>query len=150
MRLLVIEDSVRLRDSLVDGLSRCGYAVDSAADGLTGLDLAGGSSYDLIILDLMLPGMDGLSLLRTLRKRGSLTHVLILSARDRVEHRVEGLQAGADDYLVKPFDFAELRARVEVLGRRAHGRKSSLLEFPPLTIDLTSRKARIDDEVIDL
>lgn len=150
MRLLVIEDSERLRTSLVDGLTRSGYAVDSAADGELGLQCAQKVNYDLIVLDLMLPKVDGLSLLRTLRKRGNLTHILILSAMDRIEQRVQGLQEGADDYLVKPFDFQELLARVKALARRAHGRKSSQLDFPSIQIDLSAQKAKVNGETLVL
>jgi len=150
MRLLVIEDSKRIRESLVQGLSRCGFAVDEAADGDQGLAQAQAVPYDLILLDLMLPGIDGLSILRTLRKRGSQTHILVLSARDRIEHKVEGLQAGADDYLVKPFAFEELVARVEALARRAHGRKSSLLEFGEVVVDMTRQRFLVKGKVLDL
>jgi DNA-binding response OmpR family regulator len=150
MRLLIIEDSHRLRTSLEKGLSACGYSVDSVGCGRAGFEMAQASAYDLIILDLMLSGMDGLSLLQNLRKRGCQTHILILSAKDRVEHRVEGLQAGADDYLVKPFAFEELLARVGVLVRRAHGCKTSQLEFPNIVVDLTRRRVTAHNQRVDL
>jgi two-component system, OmpR family, response regulator len=150
MRLLLVEDSARLRASLSDGLRRSGHAVDAVADGREGLIFAQTTGYDVIVLDLMLPLVDGLTILRTIRGKGILTHVLILSARDRVEQRVEGLRAGADDYLVKPFSFDELLARVESLGRRAHGRKTSRLAFGPVIADLTAKRVLVNDDPIDL
>jgi DNA-binding response OmpR family regulator len=140
VRILVVEDSDRLRASLADGLRAAGYAVDVAADGKVGLNNARVIEYDLIVLDLMLPELDGLSLLRQLRARASRVPVLILSAKDRVEHRVEGLRAGADDYLVKPFDLSELLARVEALTRRARGLSSNLIEIGGVTLDLAQRR----------
>jgi DNA-binding response OmpR family regulator len=118
MKLLLIEDSERLRRSLGHGLRRAGFAVDLIADGREGLAYAEVNDYDVIILDLMLPGVDGLTVLRTLRQRGRKTHVLILSAKDQVQDRILGLELGADDYLVKPFSFEELCARVRALIRR--------------------------------
>src|SRR3954454_11470982 len=103
MRLLLIEDSQRLRSALENGLRKSGYAVDTARDGSDGLWMALENEYDVIVLDLMLPGIDGLSVLRQIRERGRMTHVLILSAKDMIEDRVQGLRLGADDYLVKPF-----------------------------------------------
>ena len=139
MRLLLIEDSERLRRSLATGLRRSGYAVDLAGDGEEGFWFAKSNDYDVMILDLMLPRLDGLSLLRRLRDAGKETHVLILTARDTVEDRVKGLRAGADDYLVKPFAFDELLARVEALVRRRHGVKRPRLEIGPLQIDTGTR-----------
>src|ERR1041385_6394267 len=139
MRLLLIEDSERLRRSLATGLRRSGYAVDLAGDGEEGFWFAKSKGYDVMILDLMLPRLDGLSLRRRLRDAGKETHVLILTARDTVEDRVKGLRAGADDYLVKPFAFDELLARVEALVRRRHGVKRPRLEIGPLQIDTGTR-----------
>src|SRR2546422_7276343 len=113
MRVLLIEDSRRLQASVARGLRKAGYALDVAGDGKEGLWLAESNEYDVVILDLMLPGLDGLSLLRRLRAQERSTHVLILTAKDTLEDRVGGLQAGADDYLVKPFAFEELMARVQ-------------------------------------
>ena len=141
MRVLVVEDSDRLRESLAIGLRDSGFAVDTAADGLEGLRLAGGEHHDVIVLDIMLPGMDGFKLLDTLRRKHVETHVLILTARDAVEDRVRGLQAGADDYLVKPFSFDELLARVQALVRRTYGRKTATYTVGGVTIDLISRNA---------
>ncbi|HKH48742.1 MAG TPA: response regulator transcription factor [Thermoanaerobaculia bacterium] len=140
MRLLLIEDSERLRRSLARGLRKEAYAVDVAADGREGLWYASENVYDVIILDLMLPGIDGLTLLRTLRERGNSTYVLILSARDMVEDRVQGLSLGADDYLVKPFSFPELCARLNALVRRSYGSKTPELCVGNLTVDTRSHQ----------
>jgi DNA-binding response OmpR family regulator len=114
------------------------------ADGRQAVIYAQTAEYDLIVLDLMLPVMDGLTALRELRAKGSEAYVLILSARDRVEQRVEGLRAGADDYLVKPFAFEELLARVEALGRRGHGHKATVLRFEGFEVDLSARRVTVD------
>ena len=140
MRLLLIEDSERLRRSLVAGLRDAGYAVDTAEDGENGLWLARENTYDVILLDLMLPRLPGLKVLQRLRAGGSATHVLILTARETVDERVEGLRAGADDYLPKPFAFEELLARVEALCRRAYRRKSPQLLVGDLLIDFAARR----------
>jgi DNA-binding response OmpR family regulator len=140
VKVLLVEDSQRLLRSLGQGLKRLGYAVDLAADGEDGLALAETYDYAVIVLDLMLPGLPGLEVLRRLRARGRDTHILILSARDRVEDRVKGLQLGADDYLVKPFDFDELCARIQALVRRRHQAKSPILRLGPLEIDTARRQ----------
>jgi len=124
MKLLVIEDSQRLLRSLGRGLKKTGYAVDLVADGADGLDYARFNDYDVIVLDLMLPGMDGLTILRKLRAMGKQTHILILSAKDQVEDRIRGLQLGADDYMIKPFSFEELCARLGTLVRRQYKAKN--------------------------
>ena len=139
MHLLLVEDSRRLQASLGAGLRRCGFAVDLAADGETGLRFARHNRYDVIILDLMLPRLDGLSILRQLRSQRIDTHVLILTARDTVENRIEGLREGADDYLVKPFAFDELLARIEALIRRQYGEKRRVITVADLSIDTTAR-----------
>jgi DNA-binding response OmpR family regulator len=139
VRLLLVEDSQRLQRSLGLGLRRLGYAVDLASDGEEGLTLAESNEYDVIILDLMLPKLDGLSVLKRLRDGGGEAHVLILTARDTVDDRVRGLQTGADDFLVKPFAFAELLARVQALVRRRHGKKNPRLVVGPLEIDTAAR-----------
>ena len=110
MRVLLIEDSVVLQEALAKGFARQGVALDVVGDGREGLSLARNNPYDVLVLDLMLPGMDGMAVLHELRASGSELHVLILTARDAVEDRVAGLTAGADDYLVKPFEFEELFA----------------------------------------
>lgn len=150
MRLLVVEDSKRLREGLADGLRAAGHAVDALADGRQGLIHARTTEYDLIILDLMLPELGGLDLLKELRRVGSRVPVLILSARDRVEHRVEGLRAGADDYLIKPFAFDELLARVESLTRRAHGLAANTVRVGSLTLDLAAKRFTSGADPIDL
>ena len=118
MNILVVEDSKTLRETLHDGLAKLGYGVDAVGDGAEGLAYALAKEYDAIVLDLMLPGKDGLSVLRELRAAGKKTHVLILSAIDQVEDRVRGLHLGADDYMIKPFSFDELCARIGTLIRR--------------------------------
>jgi DNA-binding response OmpR family regulator len=150
MRVLLVEDSDRLRQSVGTGLRRAGYAVDLSADGEEGLWYALGHAYDVIVLDLMLPKLDGLSLLRRLRDAGKDTHVLILTARDTVEDRVLGLRSGSDDYLVKPFAFDELLARVEALARRAHGIKQPVIRVADLEIDPAMRAVRRGGAAIDL
>ncbi|MCZ6787837.1 MAG: response regulator transcription factor [Planctomycetota bacterium] len=139
MKVLVVEDSERLQRSLEVGLRRSGFAVDIIGDGKEGLDYARHGTYDVIVLDLMLPGMDGLTLLRKLRESGSKVHVLILSAKDQVGERIEGLQLGADDYLTKPFAFEELVARLQALVRRKYGTKSPVREVGSLRIDTGRR-----------
>jgi DNA-binding response OmpR family regulator len=139
MRLLLIEDSARLRSSVGRGLRKAGYAVDVSGDGEEGLWLAESNEYDAIILDLMLPKLDGLTLLRNLRAKKNGTHVLILTAKDTVENRVNGLQAGADDYLIKPFAFEELLARVQALCRRSYQRKNPKIDIGDLEIDTAAR-----------
>jgi heavy metal response regulator len=149
MRVLVIEDELRVRSFLERGLQEAGFAVDVAEDGETGLRMALVHPYDVIVLDLMLPKRDGLSVLRELRSAGRATPVLVLTARDEVDDRVRGLDAGADDYLPKPFAFAELLARVRSLLRRGTARPS-LIEIDDLRIDLLARKAERGGTKIDL
>lgn len=140
VKVLVVEDSERLQRSLSQGLGKMGYAVDVAGDGESGLDFAQTYDYDVIVLDLMLPGLPGLEVLRRLRARSSGVQVLILSARDRVEDRVKGLQMGADDYLVKPFAFDELSARIQALVRRRHQVKNPIIRLGSLDIDTARRQ----------
>jgi DNA-binding response OmpR family regulator len=141
MKLLVVEDSERLRRSLGQGLQRAGFAVDLTADGREGLAYAEVNDYDVIILDLMLPEVDGLTVLKSLRRQGKNTHVLILSARDQVQDRILGLELGADDYLVKPFSFDELCARVRALVRRRYESKDPVLRVADLEIDTGRQQA---------
>jgi len=140
MRLLLIEDYRPLRESLTKGLREAGFAVDSTGNGEEGLWFARGNDYDVIILDLMLPGLDGLSILKKLRAEGRQSHVLILTAKDTLDDRITGLDLGADDYLVKPFAFQELLARVRALVRRSYRSKNPLLEVQDLRIDLTLQR----------
>src|ERR1700689_4452466 len=141
MRVLVIEDDSKIASFVVNGLKQNGFAVDHAPDGERGLDLASAVTYDAAVLDIMLPKLDGLSLLRQLRQEKIHTPVLILSAKARVDDRVKGLQAGGDDYLTKPFAFSELIARVQALVRRAtHAAEPSKLSAGALSMDLQTRE----------
>ena len=140
MRVLLVEDSERLRKSIGAALRRAGYAVDTAADGEEGLWLAQSHHFDAIVLDIMLPKLDGLAVVAELRRREHSPHVLLLTARDTVEDRVRGLHAGADDYLVKPFALEELLARVQALCRRTYGSKNPRLVIGDLEIDTTTRE----------
>ncbi|HEY1685671.1 MAG TPA: response regulator transcription factor [Tepidisphaeraceae bacterium] len=139
MRVLLVEDSERLRRSVSDGLRKSGFAVDTAADGEEGLHLARTENYDAIILDIMLPKVDGLEVLQRLRDGGKDTHVLLLTARGTIADRVTGLRAGADDYLVKPFAVEELLARIETLVRRQHQNKQPRIRIGPIEIDMGAR-----------
>ena len=150
MRVLLVEDFELLRDSLAQGLREAGYAVDAAADGEEGLWYAQSNPYDVFILDLMLPKIDGLTLLKKLRENNSHTHVLILTARDSPEDRVRGLDLGADDYLPKPFVFAELLARVRALVRRKYQIKSPVVRVADLEVDTSARLVRRGGKPIDL
>ncbi|MGC8739870.1 MAG: response regulator transcription factor [Candidatus Sumerlaeaceae bacterium] len=150
MKILLIEDSRRLREALGHGLRRLGYTLVTAADGEEGYRLASTQPFDIIILDLMLPKLDGLSVLRKLRAEKCDTNILILSARDTVEQRVEGLRSGADDYLVKPFSFEELVARIQALTRRRFGTRSPRIVVGPLTVDTAGRVAYVDGEPVAL
>lgn len=126
MRILVVEDEHKIANSIKKGLEQEGYAVDVAYDGSDGYDLAIGEEYDIIILDLMLPGIDGMTICKNLRNEGNHTPILILTAKGQLEDKVKGLNSGADDYLVKPFAFDELLARIRALSRRpreSHGEK---------------------------
>jgi DNA-binding response OmpR family regulator len=150
MRVLVVEDSPRLRQTVSTWLRRSGFAVDISGDGEEGLYLAMANDYDVIVLDIMLPKLDGLALLQRLRKRGRTTHVLLLTAKDTVEDRVRGLESGADDYLVKPFALEELLARVKALCRRAYGSSATRLTIADLEVDTAARKVARAGQVIGL
>lgn len=140
MRVLVVEDSARLRQTISTWLRRNGFAVDATGDGQEGLFWAENTDYDVIVLDILLPKLDGLTVLQRLRQRGRPTHVLLLTAKDTVADRVRGLELGADDYLVKPFALEELLARVKALCRRAYGTKATRLVIGDLEIDTAARK----------
>lgn len=151
MRILIIEDDPVIADFVAKGLRESGFAVDQAADGETGLRRALDERYDALIVDLMLPRLDGLALIDTLRARGRRTPVLILSARHSVDDRVRGLQAGGDDYLTKPFAFAELVARLQALIRRATGAaEPTRLTVGDLTLDLLTRQVERAGRPLDL
>lgn len=139
-----------LGEAISTGLRKSGYAVDVALDGRTGLWRAKSCDYDVIVLDIMLPAMDGLAVLGELRRAGRQSHVLMLTARDAIEDRVIGLRAGADDYLVKPFAFDELLARVEALVRRKHAAKNPLRVVGGLRVNTASRTVDRDGEILDL
>ncbi|MDA8527536.1 response regulator transcription factor [Opitutaceae bacterium] len=151
VRILIVEDDAKIASFVVKGLKQEGYAVDHAADGDTGLTLVTTTSYDAAVVDVMLPGLDGLSLVKRLRLTQPELPVLFLSARSTVEDRVKGLQAGGDDYLTKPFAFAELSARVQALLRRStRTPEATRLEVADITLDLVSREVRVADEAMDL
>lgn len=141
MRLLFAEDQPQLRRSVTKALTAAGYSVDAAADGAQALDDLDGVDYDAIVLDVMMPRVDGLTVLRTLRSQGDDTPVLLLTARDAIDHRVEGLDAGADDYLVKPFAMEELLARLRVLTRRKGSGRTNVFTLADLTVDTAARSA---------
>jgi DNA-binding response OmpR family regulator len=142
MRILIVEDEGKLAAALKRGLENESYAVDLAVDGEEGLGLAEVESYDLLLLDLMLPKLDGVDLCRRLRAQGRQIPILMLTARDAIEHRVAGLDSGADDYLVKPFAFPELLARVRALVRRTGPSKDPVLRVADLEIDTVTRQVR--------
>jgi DNA-binding response OmpR family regulator len=150
VNVLIVEDSKTLRETLHDGLSKLSYGVDSVGDGKEGLDYARFKEYDVIVLDLMLPVMDGLSVLRELRAAGKKAHVLILSAKDQVEDRIRGLQLGADDYMIKPFSFDELCARIATLVRRRYDAKNPQTVIGGLTLNTAIREARCGVDAIPL
>jgi len=151
VRVLLVEDDETIAEFVARGLREAGFAVDSAADGEAGLAAALSQPYDVAVLDVMLPKRDGLSLIDELRRRGIATPVLILSARRSVDDRVRGLQAGGDDYLTKPFAFAELLARVQALVRRAtRAPEPTTLTVDDLVLDLLSRRVTRGDVSIDL
>ena len=150
MRILIVEDEPGIANFVRQGLSEAGYAVDVARDGEEGLAYALAADYDVWVLDIMLPRMNGLELLRELRHRGRKTPALMLTARDTVDDRVEGLDAGADDYLVKPFAFPELLARVRALLRRPPLQMGTVLAVGDLEMDTASREVRRGDRFIEL
>lgn len=150
MRILLIEDSPKLVDSLRLGLTKSGYEVGSAGNGELGLRMALCGSWDVVVLDLMLPGLDGHEVLRRLREAGSDVHVLILTALGAVEDRIRGLQAGADDYLGKPFSFDELLARVQALTRRRFGFKTPVFRIGDLEIDSVGRTVHRNGALVSL
>jgi two-component system OmpR family response regulator len=151
VRILVVEDDLKIASFVADGLRQAGYVVDHAPDGEIGLDLATTECYDAAVIDIMLPKMDGLTLIETLRLQDIHTPVIILSAKQSVDDRVRGLQTGSDDYLTKPFAFAELLARVRALIRRgAAPVRANCLTVGDLTMDLLSREVTRSGKRIDL
>ena len=151
MRILVIEDEAQLARQVSRTLNRCGHVTTTSYDGVTGLHLALTDPPDLVVLDLNLPKLDGLSLLQRLTHAGSPARILILTARSEVEHRIRGLKAGADDYLTKPFSLEELVARIEALGRRGAARNpSDMLKVADLHMDVQHRRVTRDGRGIAL
>ncbi len=151
MRILVVEDDKKIASFLLKGLTQAGFAVDNAADGEQGVKLALATAYDVAIVDIMLPKLDGLSLIARLREANILTPVIVLSAKRSVDDRVKGLQSGGDDYLTKPFSFVELLARVQALIRRSHRTpEPNELRFADISLDLLSREVVRAGRRIDL
>jgi len=151
MRLLLIEDDRKIANFVRRGLREAGFAVDHAENGVDGLDLLLTEPYDVAVIDIMLPGLDGLSIIEKMRNRRMKIPVLVLSAKGTVDDRIKGLQTGADDYLTKPFSFSELLARVQALIRRSSGSaEPTRLTFGDLSMDLLTRTVKRGDEVIDL
>jgi two-component system response regulator PhoP len=150
MRLLVIEDDDTLRESLAAQLADAGYAVEQAADGREGLYFALEYPVDLAIIDLGLPEVSGLDIIREAREKGKTYPILILTARDRWQDKVDGLSAGADDYVVKPFHFEEVGARVHALLRRSGGWASSVMTAGPVVLDMSRQEVRVDDAPVEL
>jgi two-component system copper resistance phosphate regulon response regulator CusR len=150
MRLLLVEDSERLRHALIPTLSAAGYAVDAAADGAEALGYLEGYDYAVVVLDLMLPKIDGLGVLQAMRARGNPARVLVLSARDQVRDRVNALDRGADDYLVKPFSSDELLARLAALLRRRLEQPEPDLRAGALTLDPRRRLVRVGERLLNL
>jgi len=151
MRLLLVEDDEKIAGFVEKGLKSSGFAVDVARTGPDGLDMALGADFDTLIIDIMLPGMDGFALIEKLRAQGKNTPIIVLSARGRVGDRIKGLEAGADDYLTKPFSFSELLARVQALIRRAGNSTEPVsLSYGDLSVDIVKRQVKRGDDVIEL
>ena len=150
MRLLVIEDDLTLRETLAANLTDAGFAVEQAADGKEGLYFAQEYPIDLAIIDLGLPEISGLDIIRQVRAEGKTYPILILTARDRWEDKVDGLSAGADDYVVKPFHFEEISARVNALLRRSGGWASSQLDAGPVSLDMSRQELKVSGAALDL
>jgi two-component system response regulator PhoP len=150
MRVLVVEDDPVLRESLIEQLESAGFATEQAADGREGLYQAQEYPIALAIVDLGLPEISGLDIIRTLRDEGKTFPILILTARDRWQDKVDGLSAGADDYVVKPFHFEEVNARVTALLRRSGGWASSVLTAGPVKLDMTRQEVLVDEQKVDL
>jgi DNA-binding response OmpR family regulator len=150
MKVLVVEDEARIAGFIKKGLEEQGFLVQVCGDGDEGYQFASTQQYDAIVLDIMLPGRDGLSILQNLRKRANGVPVLLLTARTELGERVEGLNLGADDYMTKPFYIEELIARLHALTRRASGERASILQSGPLRVDLLEREVFVDDAAVRL
>ena len=150
MKVLIVEDEHKIANSIKQGLEQEKYTVDVSYDGESGLDLASSEEYDLLILDVMLPGIDGIEITKKLRSNKNHTPILMLTARGQISDKVSGLDTGADDYMTKPFSFVELLARVRALTRRPKESRSSVLEVADLTLDTTSFEVRRGKKNIQL
>ncbi|MBS5081809.1 MAG: response regulator transcription factor [Clostridiales bacterium] len=150
MRILIVEDEIDLCDSIAEGLQIDGYAVDTCYDGTEAYELITTETYDLVVLDLNLPGMDGMDVLSKVRKQDKSTKILILSARSTVTDKVTGLDSGANDYLAKPFDFEELEARIRCLLRRAFIQEDTVLVWEGISLDTVRRSAFVNGEELAL
>lgn len=150
MRILIVEDDPSLAEGMAGSLSRPGFGVDSARSGEKADAMLKACSYDLVVLDVGLPGIDGFEVLRRLRARGSTAPVLILTARDEIKDRVHGLDLGADDYMVKPFAFAEFEARIRALRRRGEAQTSAMLTLGRLKLDRAAQRAWIGEQPLEL
>lgn len=150
MRLLIVEDFAPLCQAITKGFREAGFAVDSSTDGEEGLWQARSNDYDAIVLDIMLPHMDGLTLLQRIRREGRATPILLLTAKDTVDDRVQGLNLGADDYLIKPFAFAELLARVRALARRRYEKRDPMIRVGDLEVNTTARTVARGGELVEL
>lgn len=150
MKILVVEDDKTINNFVSKGLKEEGHVVSSAADGETGLNMALSEEYDFMILDIMLPKMDGLNVCKMIRKKGSQIPIVMLTAKDSIENRIEGLDVGADDYLVKPFAFSELLARMRAVSRRKTGEGHTVIEVGGLQIDMVRHKVHYEKKELDL
>jgi two-component system OmpR family response regulator len=151
MRVLIIEDDQQIASFVTKGLKQAGFAVDHVIDGEEGLEMAQFNPYDVMVIDIMLPGLDGFSVIERLRSGGNTTPVLVLSARGSLDDKLKGFQSGSDDYLTKPFSFSELQARLQALLRRSsRGQSQNVLEVGDLNMDLLSRKVSRGNREIEL
>ncbi|MGK0498984.1 MAG: two-component system response regulator PhoP [Oceanicoccus sp.] len=150
MRILIVEDEEKLRQQLTEAMKQQNFATDAAADGREGLYMASEYPYDLAIIDLGLPELSGIDLIKTLREQGKTLPILILTARSDWQDKVEGLEAGADDYVVKPFHLEEINARINALLRRSAGAASAIINFSPLSLDTSAKLASVDGSALTL
>jgi len=151
MRVLIIEDDQQIASFVTKGLKQAGFAVDHVSDGEEGLQMAELNPYDVMVIDIMLPGLDGFSVIESLRSKGNTIPILVLSARGSLDDKLKGFQSGSDDYLTKPFSFSELQARLQALLRRTtRGQVKNVLEIGDLKMDLLSRKVSRGDREIEL
>jgi heavy metal response regulator len=150
MKILVVEDEKNIANYLKKGLAEAGYKVDLAHDGEDAVYMASINDYDLILLDVMIPKMDGVEVCKTLRKEKNSAYIILISAKDKIQDKIRGLDAGADDYITKPFAFAELLARVRAVLRRNSEDKESIISAADLTVNLLNREVKRGDKVIEL